>query len=146
MSKELSRQLCELCGIEPKIKYFLKFMDVEYESTKENIIAHAETFKTGMLKVTRVVKKYPDFTKPENFVGLLEILSDYMYDDDKGISFTKNYVVLGNPICLVTDDSEAGLNIREKVLKLLIDGLNESFESDKKLKQSIREAEWVYEA
>lgn len=105
MSKDLSQQLCELCGIEGTV----------------------------------------DFTKPENFVRLLEILSDYMYDDDKGISFTKNYVILGDPICIVTDDSESGLNIREKVLKLLIDGFKEGFETDKKLKQSIREAEWVYE-
>ena len=105
MSKDLSRQLCELCGIEKTV----------------------------------------DFTKSENFVRLLEVLSNYMYDDDRGISITENTVILGDPICLGTDESEKELNIMQKVLKLLLDGLNEGFESDKKLKQSIREAEWVYE-
>ena len=105
MSKDLSKQLCELCGIEKTL----------------------------------------DFTQPENFVRLLEVLSNYMYDDDSGISISKNYVSLGDPILLKTDESEKELNIMQKVLKLLLDGLNEGFESDKKFKQSIREAEWVYE-
>ena len=121
MSNDLSIQLCELCGI-------------EYEKT---ITDDPEAFVPYKLTL--------DFTKPENFVKLLEILSNYMYDDDRGISITENTVILGDPICLGTDESEKELNILQKVLKLLLDGLNEGFESDKKFKQSIREAEWVYE-
>ena len=124
MSNDLSRQLCELCGI-------------EYE--KQEPVAATD----GLVQAYAKTKL--DFTKPENFVKLLEILSNYMYDDDRGISITENTVILGDPICLGTDESEKELNILQKVLKLLLDGLNEGFESDKKFKQSIREAEWVYE-
>lgn len=124
MTKNLSKQLCELCGI-------------EYE--KHEPVAATD----GVIQAYSTKKL--DFTKPENFVRLLEILSNYMYDDDRGISITENTVILGDPICLVTDESEKELNIMQKVLKLLLDGLNEGFESDKKFKQSIREAEWVYD-
>lgn len=121
MTNDLSQQLCELCG-------------VEYEKT---ITDDVEAFVPYQVTL--------DFIKPENFVRLFEILSNYMYDDDRGISITKNTVILGDPICLKTDESEKELNIMQKVLKLLLDGFQEGFENDKKLKQSIREAEWVYE-
>lgn len=54
MTKELSKQLCELCGIEGKwIKY-------ETETTD------------GCINLgSKLV--YPDFTKPENFVRLYEL-------------------------------------------------------------------------
>lgn len=120
MTKNLSQQLCELCGI-------------EYEKP----VCNDEEFCDYRAKLS--------FEKPENFIRLLEILSNYMYDDDRGISITENTVILGDPICLVTDESEKELNIMQKVLKLLLDGFQEGFENDKKLKQSIREAEWVYE-
>lgn len=116
--KTPSRQLCEICGIEPEIIE-------DYDSNEYEI--------------------YPDFEQAENFVKLLEILSNYMYDDDRGISITENTVILGDPICLETDESEKGLNIRQKVLKLLLDGFQEGFNNDKQLKQAIREEEWKYE-
>lgn len=67
-----------------------------------------------------------------------------MDDEDRGISITQNRVALGEPIGLQTDDSERKLDFKQKILKLLIDSFEFPFENDKKLKQSIREAEWVY--
>lgn len=55
MTKDLSRQLCELCGIEGKW--------IEYET---------ETTDGCINLGSKLV--YPDFTKPENFVRLYEIL------------------------------------------------------------------------
>ena len=54
MTKELSKQLCELCGIERKwIKYTTETTD-------------------GCVNLgSRLV--YPDFTKPENFVRLFDL-------------------------------------------------------------------------
>ncbi len=49
MTKTLSEELCEICGIKPKI-------------IQDNEDYHIEAL--------------PDFTKPENFVKLLEIMTD----------------------------------------------------------------------
>lgn len=113
MTKDLSKQLCELCEIEPKIRYFLKFMHVEYETTKEDIVARSEIFKTGVLKITKVVRDYPDFTKPENFVKLLGLITK--------------------------QTKEQNLETMLNHLKVNLHPYTEQ------TKQSIREAEWVYE-
>ena len=153
MSNDLSKQLCELCGIKPRYGIYVDYGDLDHNykletnERKYRLIADYRWHYSVDDEDLKDLKPefYPDFTKPENFVKLLEILSNYMYDDDRGISITKNTVILGDPICLGTDESEKELNILQKVLKLLLDGLNEGFESDKKFKQSIREAEWVYD-
>ena len=127
MTKDLSRQLCEQCGIAPKIRYFLKFMDVEYETTKEDIAARSEIFKTGVLKITKVVRDYPDFTKPENFVRLLE-LKPYG-------ARTIFYIVTKT----VAVQHLTGIYNRNDFIFCLKGCLDES------IKQAIREAEWAYE-
>lgn len=129
MTKELSKQLCELCGIKPKIRYFLNFLDVEYESTKENIIAHAETFRSGFLKIKRVIREYPDFAKPENFARLFNLTLPI-----KGIPTIAEFVTFEHLV--VTDSND--------FLAKLIDALKDAFCPDD-VKKSIREAEWVYE-
>lgn len=50
-SKDLSRELCEICGIKPKT---------------------IEDYNLNEYKI------YPDFENPENFVKLLEIIHDRM--------------------------------------------------------------------
>ena len=153
MNNNLSQQLCELCGIEPVIDDSCKISDRYWKNSHKIKGIHDDYVQrycpcdmecTSECKYFYEKRTYPDFTKSANFVRLLEILSNYMYDDDRGISITKNTVILGDPICLETDESEKELNIMQKVLKLLLDGLNEGFESDKKFKQSIREAERIY--
>lgn len=129
MTKDLSKQLCELCEIEPKIRYFLKFMHVEYETTKEDIVARSEIFKTGVLKITKVVRDYPDFTKPENFVRLfnLPIVNNgtrtvgYFVVHEFTMKTIKDFIE-----CLIIKLERTQLSITKEV------------------KQSIREAEWVY--
>lgn len=127
MTIELSKQLCELCGIKPKC-----------------INCGQTVSDNNPCKMPCTKQKYPDFGKPENCLKLIEILSNYMDDEDRGISITQNRVALGEPIGLQTDDSERKLDFKQKILKLLIDSFEFPFENDKKLKQSIREAEWVY--
>ena len=68
MTKELSKQLCELCGIEPKIRYLVKIAGTEYKISKESVLKHSGIFKNTCIKIRKVTKDYPDFTKPENFV------------------------------------------------------------------------------
>lgn len=110
MSNDLSKQLCELCGIERKwIKYTTETTDgcVNYGS--------------------RLV--YPDFTKPENFVRLFNLETKR-----KKKSTVAEWV---------TFENLSIKNVREFLEELI-----EIIESDifvDKLKQSIREGEWIYE-
>lgn len=67
----LSKELCEICGIEPKwIKY-------ETETTDGCI-------NLGSKKV------YPDFEQPENFVKLLKIANDVLSSVHFATEYTKN--------------------------------------------------------
>ena len=104
MNNNLSKQLCEICGL----KY-----------CKEKVVINE-----GQCPNVDIKPFYLNFEQPENFVRLLEVLSNYMYDDDRGISISKNYVSLGDPILLKTDESEKELNIMQKVLKLLLNFCN----------------------
>lgn len=110
MTKDLSIQLCELCGIERKwIKYTTETTD-------------------GCVNLgSRLV--YPDFTKPENFVRLFDLTLP-----QKGIPTIAEFVTYEH---LTITDSKDFL---AKLIEMLKD---DSYVAD--IKQSIREAEWVYD-
>ena len=85
MTKDLSQQLCELCGI----------------------------------------KQTVDFTKPENFVGLLKLANDVLGSVHFATAYTKNKPHIFEEQALIH--------------YLPIAKLNDSFQ------RAIREAEWVYD-
>lgn len=105
MSNDLSRQLCELCGI-------------EYEKT---ITDDEEAFVPYQVTL--------DFIKPENFVRLFDLTLP-----QKGIPTIAEFVTYEH---LTIADSKDFL---AKLIEMLKD---DSYVAD--IKQSIREAEWVYE-
>lgn len=114
---ELSRQLCEICGIEP--------ITFDYELAFRKI--------------------YPDFEQPENFVKLLEIVSRR-----SSVSFCHNGSYFGCSIHYYFKDifeADKG-NIQHNFLNTL---LKQDLRNPCKpklleqIKQSIREAEWVYD-
>ena len=145
MTKELSKQLCELCGIEPKIRYLVKIAGTEYKISKESVLKYSGIFKDTCIKIRKVTKDYPDFTKPENFVRLLEIVSRR-----SSVSFCHNGSYFGCSIHYYFNEIfEADIgNIQYNFLNTL---LKQDLRNPCKpklleqLKQSIREAEWVYE-
>ena len=99
MTKNLSRQLCELCGI----------------------------------------KQTVDFTKPENFVRLFN-LKWYLPDEEYGTQEASlSFYVLFN-----LSNSSQDWNT-EGFIKLLIKALKQHISYVESIKQSIREAEWVYD-
>jgi len=114
--------------MKPKIRYFLNFLDVEYESTKENIIAHAETFRNGCLKIKRVIRDYPDFGKPENFMRLFNLTLPIKAFPTIATFATYSFT-------MINDSSD--------FLEALIWCINDTIYPNT-VKQAIREAEWVY--
>lgn len=70
MTKELSKKLCELCGIEPKTKYHIEIAGIVHKISKEGVLKNLKIFRSPSIKVGKVTKNYPDFSNPENFVKL----------------------------------------------------------------------------
>lgn len=62
-TKILSQQLCELCGIEPKIECGF---NCPYHDEEAPVCSYQQ-------ENNKCYEQYPDFEKPSNFVKLLEI-------------------------------------------------------------------------
>ena len=130
----LSKELCEICGIGYIIKckhgeQFPQNCDCNYSC--EECSAHQ--------------KIYPDFERPENFVKLLEIVSK-----KSSVSFCHNGTYFGCSIhYFIADIFEADIGtIPHNFLNTLLkQHLRNSCKPKllEQLKQAIRETEWVYE-
>lgn len=114
----LSKELCEICGIEPKM--------VEKRCKECDLIIE----ECGCFDCYKEV--YPNFEQPENFVKLLEIINKEMsmgaflicnlyYEYSFTIEFLRLLKIFLN----------GGLEYGECVIN--------------KIKQAIRKTEWIYE-
>lgn len=117
MSKDLSRQLCELCGIEAKF-FALMQSEENWEEIHESVY-----YKIKDCSTTKII--YPDFTKPENFVKLLKI-----------------WLAIFGEFRL--ERHSMSMEPEEKLITDCLIRTSDDFYPVNKLKQSIREAEWVY--
>lgn len=120
-TKDYSRELCEICGIEPRYGVYEDFGDLD-----KNFQLVTNERKYRLIADTRYhygvededlrnlePKYYPDFTEPENFVKLWEILS--------------------------------GQSRTEFLARLILRLKVEAGDFIYKQKQVIREQEWIYE-
>ena len=133
MTKELSKQLCVLCGMEPK--YY--FYDLRYKEFIE--INHKTYLKLKNEYQTK--EAYPDFGNPKNFIRLFN-LKWYLPDDEYGTQEAGlAFYVLFN-----YGNSSQDWNT-EGFIRILIEILQNTRSElyIKYIKQSIREAEWVYD-
>ena len=112
MSNDLSKQLCELCGIEAKCVNCGRTVSDENPCPKPCD-----------------KQKFPDLTKPENFVRLFNLTLPI-----RGISSIAEFVTF--EYLTITDSKD--------FLKKLIKSIQEPY-TDNEVIKSIREAEWVYE-
>ena len=121
MTKELSKQLCELCGIEYVIEDSCKISDRYWKNSHKIKGIHDDYVQrycpynmecTSECEYFYEKQIYPDFTKPENFVRLLELITRQTKEQNLETMF--NHLKVN--IHLYTEQT----------------------------KQSIREAEWVY--
>lgn len=145
MTKELSKKLCELCGIEPKIRYHVKIAGTVYKISKDNVLKHSGIFKNAGIKVGKVTKNYPDFTKPENFVKLLEIVSriaDVSFCP--GNDYFRCIISYAYYGCSSVDKYTIQRSFLNNLLKQnLRNPCKPNFLEQ--IKQAIREAQWLYD-
>ncbi len=119
-NKLLSEQICEICGIKPKTYQ-------DYELNEYEL--------------------YPDFSEPENFVELLEIISE-----KATVLFSHNGVYFGCSIHYGFDaifEAVKGSLAKNFLNTLIRQHYSNSYYPKlldlEPIKQSIREAEWKYD-
>ena len=126
----LSKELCEICGIEPK--------RVEKRCKECNLIME----ECGCFDCYKEV--YPDFEQPENFVKLLEIVSK-----KSSVSFCHNGIYFACDIhyfCTEVFEADKGSIPHNFLNTLLKQHLRNPCKPKllEQLKQTIRETEWMY--
>lgn len=124
----LSKQLCEICGI--RVLYKIEDIKILQSETALHLInlARANT----NYKDIGAEPVYPDFTQPDNFVKLLEL----RFTTKRGYIFTV-VEALQNGRCFIFAD-------RKSFLEQLLDYIFTCKNFGEYIKQAIRETEWVY--
>lgn len=141
-NKYLSCELCEICGIKPM--YRLEDINALYNEDMYNEFCEMRLNK-GLLIPTGTKAIFPDFTQPENFVKLLEIVSK-----KAGVTFWHNGSYLGCSIHYGFKDifeADEG-NIQHNFLNtLLIQDLRNPCRPKllESIKQAIKSEVWKYE-
>lgn len=136
MTNELSKQICEICGIKPAYKctYTGNLCPYKYEGNLK-----PRCPKQAIPKECEVRRKidYIDFSKPENFVKLMELNVEVELPMGIVDAF------LGETI---TTNVNTRFYDRKSFLELLISELKDTKDPlMSRFKQSIREAEWKYD-
>lgn len=121
MSNDLSRQLCELCGIEPK-----KIKKCKAGQGCADFPGCEGRFGDKTCYIEQTV----DFTKPENFVRLFDL--PIVNNGTRTVGYFVVYEFTMK-------------TIKEFIECLIINLERTQFSITKEVKQSIREAKWVYE-
>lgn len=123
MSNDLSKQLCELCGI-------------EYEKT---ITDDPEAFVPYKLTL--------DFTKPENFVRLLNLPTEIIIKNGRAIPAKNMWWIINMEVKKYGQLAPYYCDDFFIRLILLLQNENKYYNDEliNRIKQSIRESEWVYE-
>ena len=149
--KDLSRELCEICGIEAK-QFTKDFKTREKAANFGRKITGIPKFRGNKFDIGSYTdnesiyqvhwKEYPDFTRPENFIKLL----NFYYRFFQGVD-----------ICAFEDEVREleargeQISIQNDFLAMLIFDLQNrehGFNLDINFEvftQAIREMEWVYE-
>lgn len=129
-TKNLSRELCEICGIKPM--YRLKGINALYNEYNYDEFCEMRLNK-GLLIPTGTKAVFPDFTQPENFVKLLEL----RFTTKRGDIFTVAEA-LQNGRCFTFAD-------RKSFLEQLLDYIFTCENFGEYIKQAIKSEVWKYE-
>ena len=126
----LSKQLCEICGIKPM--YRLKDINVLYNEDMYNEFCEMRLNK-GLLIPTGTKAVFPDFTQPENFVKLIEL----RFTTKRGDIFTV-VEALQNGRCFTFAD-------RKSFLEQLLDYIFTCENFGEYIKHAIKSEVWLYD-
>lgn len=129
-TKDLSRKLCDICGIKPM--YRLKDINVLYNEDMYNEFCEMRLNK-GLLIPTGTKAVFPDFTQPENFVKLIEL----RFTTKRGDIFTV-VEALQNGRCFTFAD-------RKSFFDQLLDYIFTCENFGEYIKQAIKSEVWKYE-
>ena len=141
-SKDLSRELCEICGIEAK-QFTKDFKTREKAASFGRKITGIPKFRGNKFDIGLYTdnesiyqvhwKEYPDFTRPENFVRLLEI----------GITTPEGYIL--TTVGVLQYGGFLNFLDRNSFLEQLLNYISMGAKFSKYIKLAIRETGWVYD-
>lgn len=147
MTKELSKELCGLCELEPITRYHVEIAGIVHKISKENVLKHSKIFKSPSIKVRKVTKDYPDFSNPGNFVKLLNLPTEIIKKNGQEFSAKSIWWIVN--IDSKDYNALAPYYFDDLLIRLIVilENKNKKYSSEFlcKIKQTIREAEWVYE-
>lgn len=137
MTKDINIRLCELCGIKPRYGIYVDYGDLDHNykletnERKYRLIADYRWHYGVEDEDLKDLKPefYPDFTKPENFVRLFNL--PIVNNGSRTVGYFVVYEFTMK-------------TIKEFIECLIIKLERTQFSITKEVKQSIREAEWVY--
>lgn len=136
MVKELSKQLCELCGIKPKY-YFYDPMHKEFIE-----IIHKAYLKLKNEYQTKEV--YPDFGKPENFMRLFVLITQIEHMSFETGCFCIPHIPSYRQLSCLLFETNVYRSENPDPVKAFLECLIKHVKEDIDTADYIREAEWVY--
>ena len=156
MANDLSRQLCELCGIEPVIEDSCKISDRYWKNSHKIKGIHDDYVQrycpydmecTAECEYFYEKQTYPDFTKPENFVRLLNLPTEIIIKNGRAIPAKNMWWIINMDVKKYGQLAPYYCDDFFIRLILLLQNENKYYNDEliNRIKQSIREAEWVYE-
>lgn len=141
-TKDLSRELCEICGIEAK-QFTKDFKTREKAASFGRKITGIPKYRGNKFDIGSYTdnqsiyqvhwKEFPDFTQPENFVKLFEL----RFTTKRGDIFTV-VEALQNARCFIFAD-------RKSFLEQLLDYIFTCENFGEYIKQAIKSEVWKYE-
>ena len=154
MNNDLNKQLCELCGIKPRYGIYVDYGDLDHNykletnERKYRLIADYRWYYSVDDEDLRDLKPefYPDFTKPENFVRLVNLI----YTCGINQTFDYQLATLSAEEDEDYSDYESSETFEQRYLQVLLYTLAKNYDHWDELffslvSKSIREAEWVYD-
>lgn len=147
MTKNLSKQLCELCGIEPKTRYHVRIAGPVYKISKETVLKNSKIFRSPSIKVRKVTKDYPDFSNPGNFVKLLNLPTEIIKKNGQEFSAKSIWWIVN--IDSKDYNALAPYYFDDLLIRLIVilENKNKKYSSEFlcKIKQTIKETQWLYD-
>ena len=155
-NKNLSQEICEICGIQAK-QFTKDFKTREKAASFGRKITGIPKFMGNKFDIGSYAdnksiyqvhwKEFPDFRLPENFVKLLNTNTDYITKNNKQILCKSIWWHINSDAKRFGKIAPYGIDAFLIILILILKNKNNLYNQSEidKIKQAIREQEWKYE-